>query len=281
MSDEVLEEYIKQYIEHQKVPVVSFVWQGGEPAMLGIDYFRKAIELGMTHIDTAELYGNEAEIGKAISGHDRGRLFITSKVQPGNLSYENVIMAAEGTLQRLGTGYLDLYLIHWPNRKADMKSAVQGFKKLMDDGKIRAFGVSNFTINHLKDTIETAKQAGLRISNNQVEYHPGLNQQELLDFCKKHDIAVTGYSPLKRGKLAGDGRLKDIADKYGKSPAQVSLRWMIDKGMIVIPKSSSEAHLKENLDVLDFQLGEDEIKAIDSLGDSDRMIMPGWADFDY
>lgn len=244
-----------------------------------IEVVRKALELGYNHIDTAEVYENEKEIGEVISNFDRKKLFITSKVFPP-LSYNKIIESCENSLLKLKTDYLDLYLIHWP-RKKDNLEYIKAFKKLIEDGKIKTFGVSNFTINHLKDIIKVAEEIKLKISVNQVEFHPLLYQKDLLKFCMDNNIVVTAYSPLARGKVYKNKILKKIGEKYNKTAGQISLRWLLQKNLVVIPKASSEEHLKENLDIFNFFIEkEDEIK-IDNLNVNKRFVNPYFSEFNY
>ena len=241
---------------------------------------KRALELGYTHIDTAEMYMNEEEIGVAIKNSAREKLFITSKVWQKGLTYERVLKACEISLTKLGTEYLDLYLIHWPDKYMDLRDVLKAFKKLYDGKKIRAFGVSNFTINHLKDTLKVANELNLPISVNQVEFHPYLYQKELLNFCKEHNIILTAYSPLIKGKIVSDETINKIANKHEKTPGQVTLQWMIQKSIVVIPKASSENHLKENIN-LNFSLDEEDIMKIDNINKKERLINPGFGEFDY
>ena len=243
---------------------------------------REALKLGYTHIDTAEFYGNEEEIGKAIAGEDRSRLFITSKVAPHHLSHKGVLKACDRSLRKLGTDYLDLYLIHWPRRKRHTTEVLSAFKKLHDEGKIRSFGVSNFTINHLKDIKRIMEELGVPISVNQVEYHPGLDQKELLRYCEEQGIALTAYSPIARGKATKSETLGLIGKEHGKSAAQVALRWLVQKGIVVIPKASSKEHVEQNMAIFDFKLKEEEMASIDAMGGDQRLIDPPLiGDFSY
>ncbi|MDI6826070.1 MAG: aldo/keto reductase [Candidatus Aenigmarchaeota archaeon] len=223
---------------------------------------RKALEMGYRHIDTAEIYDNQTEIGKAIQGFDRSELFITSKVWETNLRFKSVLKACESTLKELNTSYLDLYLIHWPNPSVLLEETFRAMKILHEDGKVRSIGVSNFGLPLLKQALEVEE---IPVCVDQVEFHPYLYQKELLEFCKKHDIVFVAYSPLARGKILDDKTIKELADKYGKSPAQISLRWILQKGAITIPKASSEEHLKENMDVFDWKLSKRDVSKIDSI----------------
>lgn len=248
----------------------------GEACTQAVDH---AIKTGYTHIDTAELYENEEAIGKVVKDAHRKALFLTSKVWRSHLDKDGVIDVCNASLKRLNAPYLDLYLIHWPDRNADYARVLDGFKALLDQKKIRSVGVSNFTIEHLKHILPLAKERGIPIVNNQVEYHPGLNQQALLDFCNKNNIVVTAYSPLGRAKWLNNSVLKKIGKSHQKSPAQVALRWALQKNMVVIPKASQPNHIDQNLDVFDFSLSPEELKRIDELGSDHRLIDPPFAKF--
>lgn len=261
------------------MPVLGFgTWQlKGEQCKESV---RQALELGYNHIDTAEMYGNEEYVGEAIKGIDRSSLFITSKVWPQNLSYDGVKKAFENSVSKLGTDYLDLYLIHWPSKEADYDSVLKSFKELIDEGKIKSFGVSNFTTRLLDDITERAEKAGIKISVNQVEFHPMLYQKKLLDYCKEKGITVTAYSPLGRGSVFGNDALSEIARNHDMNEGQVSLAWLRQRGLIAIPKASSREHIKGNLESLNLELSDDELKKIDELGKDERIVDPGFVDFD-
>lgn len=231
----------------------------------------KALELGYKHIDTAEIYGNESEIGEAIRGFSRGDIFITSKVMPDNLHYNNVLKSCEKTLRRLKTNYLDLYLIHWPNPNIPLKETFRAMKRLHEEGKVRSIGVSNFNINLLEKSLEEEE---LPITVNQVEFHPYLYQKELLRFCKGHGIIFTAYSPLARGEIINNKIIQELGEKYKKTPAQISLRWVLQKETVVIPKASSEEHLKENMQIFGWEISEKDVEKIDSIGTRMRYVDP-------
>ncbi len=233
----------------------------------GADSVRKALELGYNHIDTAEVYDNHREVGRSIVGFDRSELWITSKVWRDVLRHDDLHKACDKALSALGIDYMDLYLIHWPNPEIAMAETLKALKELQDMDKIRSIGVSNFTIRHLKEAFET----GVPISVNQVEFHPHLYQKELLDFCKQNNIIITAYSPLGTGAILKDETIAQIAEKTSRTPAQVALKWLLGKGLVVIPKASSEEHLKQNLSVFDWELSGQDIKAIDSIGVKHRI----------
>jgi diketogulonate reductase-like aldo/keto reductase len=233
---------------------------------------KKALDIGYTHIDTAEIYGNQRDIGAAIRDFDREDLFITSKGWRDNLRFEDTIKSAEKSLDELGTDYLDLLLIHWPNRSVPVKETLSALKKLVEGGKAKSVGVSNFTIRHMEDIHEG-------VSANQVEFHPYLYQKGLLEFCKKNKIILIAYSPIAQGLLLSDKRIQEIATKNRRSPAQVCLSWILQKGAVAIPKASSEAHLKENLTSVELKLPDEDLRAMDSLNANRRIVNPLFSEF--
>ena len=234
---------------------------------------KNALELGYRHIDTAEIYNNESDIGNAIRGFDRKKLFITSKVWPMHCNYDGVLNACNNSIKRLGCDYLDLYLIHWPKGVKDLEETFRAFKKLYDDGKVKSIGVSNFYIDELKKSLEICDKLNLPLSVNQIEMHPYAYDKKILDFCKENKIVVTSYSPLARGLVIRDKIIKNIAEKCNRTPSQVTLRWLLQKRTIVIPKASSEKHLYENLRIFDFKLSEEDIRKIDLIGRKNKLIL--------
>jgi len=241
---------------------------------------KKAIQMGYNHIDTAEMYGNEKQISEAIKNFDREKLFLTSKVWYENLDYQSVIRACKESLKKLRTDYLNLYLIHWPNPSIDMKETFRALKELYSEGLIRAVGVSNFTINHLKQALPLCQSLSLPIVMNQVEFHPFLYQESLLNFCQTNNVYLTAYRPIAQGLINEDKIIKQIAKKYQKTPVQITLRWLIQQNIIAIPKASSEKHLKENLDIFDFELDHSDIETIKEVNQNKRMVNTEFADFD-
>lgn len=221
-----------------------------------------ALEGNYTHVDTAEGYQNEAEIGEALSDFDRDELFLTSKVLPSNLDYESVIESCEQTLNRLNTDYLDLYLIHWPNPAISLRETLDAMEHLYEEGKIRNVGVSNFTAYQLSNALHISN---VPIAVNQIEYHPYFQRPELLDYCKETDVTVEAAAPLARKEVLGDETLQELAEKYDKSPAQIILRWAIEKDIVVIPKSSSPDHIADNIEVFNWSLDAADHERIDAL----------------
>lgn len=238
---------------------------------------RTALELGYRHIDTAEIYENHAAIRQAITGYDREKLFLTSKFTFDQLENESVEAACDRALRELGIEYLDLYLLHYPNRSYNMISAMHQALQLIDKHKVRAVGVSNFTTRHLQDLFDQH----LTVSVNQVEFHPYLNQKELLTFCREHHVHVMSFRSLGKGNLTADPLLAKIGAKHHKTPSQICLRWLIEQGISVIPKASSLPHLAENLNIFDFTLDADDRAILDHLKPQHRFCTGSWTDFDY
>lgn len=262
-----------------KIPVIGLgTWRlsGNETT----EVVRMALKMGYNHIDTAEMYGNEAEIGIAIKEFDRDKLFLTSKVWYDHLHYKDVISACKESLKKLGTDFLDLYLIHWPNPTIDMKETFQALKELYSKGRVKGVGVSNFIIKHLKQALPICESLSLPIIVNQVEFHPFLYQEDLLIFCRENHIYLTAYRPIAKGLVNENPIIRQVAKKYQKTPAQVTLRWLIQQEIIAIPKASSEKHLRENIEVFDFELEYSDIKKIREQNQNQRIVNTEIADFD-
>jgi len=234
-----------------------------------VEIVRRAVDAGYEHIDTAEAYGNESEIGGALEGADREKLFITSKVASENLDKAGVLEACKGSLGRLRTDYLDLYLAHWPNDEISLAETVEGMRQLVEEGMVRSVGLSNFDVERIKKVLSIG---GVQISNLQIEYHPFTRRTVLPEFCAREGITVTAYSPLARGRVFENATLMGIAEKHDKSAAQVSLRWLVQKGNIVIPKASSEEHLLGNMDIFDWELDEEDMESIDKIESQQRLV---------
>ncbi|USL43500.1 aldo/keto reductase [Priestia megaterium] len=247
-----------------------------------VNAVKTAIVKGYRSIDTAAIYGNEEGVGEGIrqglkeAGLSREDIFVTSKVWNADLGYEETLAAYETSLQKLGLEYLDLYLIHWPV-EGKYKEAWKALETLYKEEKVRAVGVSNFQIHHLEDLM---KDGDVKPVINQVEYHPRLTQKELHAFCQKHDIQLEAWSPLMQGELLDNDVLKGIAEKHGKSVAQIILRWDLQNGVVTIPKSTKEHRIVENSSLFDFELDAEDVSKIDGLNQNHR-VGPDPDNFDF
>lgn len=253
----------------ESMPILGFgTWNlGSDEARESV---RNALELGYNHIDTAEGYHNEEEIGEVLKDYDRNDLFLTSKVLPSNLHYEDVLRSCEDSLEKLGTSYLDLYLVHWPNPAISIRETFSGFKKLYEEKKVRSIGVSNFSSYQLRIA---RKISDVPISVNQVEFHPLYHNEELLEYCGENGIQLTASAPLARTKVLDEDPVRELADKYDRTPAQIVLRWEIQKGVATIPKSGTREHIGENAEIFDFELGPEEVKSLEELQRKERVYM--------
>jgi diketogulonate reductase-like aldo/keto reductase len=254
-------EYLE--IQGERVPKIGLgTWNmRGEACYRGT---LSALELGYRHIDTAEMYRNEAEVGRAIadSGVDRSEIFLATKVSASHLSHDGVLEAADNSLQRLDLDAIDLYLVHWPNDRIPIEETMAGMNELVRLGKVRQIGVSNFSVNELKEA-EAASQA--RIFTNQIEYFIGHTAKAMLRYCQDNDILLTAYSPLDRGRLHPSGALEAVAKDHGVTIAQVALRWLIQQeNVVAIPKSAHPGRQRENLDLFGFELSADDIARLGS-----------------
>ncbi|WP_026360277.1 aldo/keto reductase [Amycolatopsis nigrescens] len=232
-----------------------------------------ALEAGYRHLDTAQMYENEEGVGEAIksSGLDRDEVFVTTKLANDAQGHDSAITALEGSLRRLNTDYVDLYLIHWPLPAQDRYLRTwRGFEEILRSGKAKAIGVSNFQPAHLDRLIEEAE---IVPAVNQIELHPALQQTELRAYHQSHGIATEAWSPLAQADLLGDPILTELAGKYGRSAAQLVLRWHVQLGNIVFPKSGTPARIRENIDIFDFELDAEDLRVIDKL-DAGRRTGP-------
>jgi 2,5-diketo-D-gluconate reductase A len=231
-----------------------------------------AFEAGYRHIDTAQMYGNEAEVGEAIakSGIARDELWITTKCNNSNHGYDDAQKALDESLQKLGLDYVDLYLIHWPLPGKDLYvDTWKGFEKARDDGKVRTIGVSNFQTHHLDRLLSETDTVP---AVNQVELHPHFQQAAVLAYDDRHGIATEAWSPIGQGKgLLDAPELGEIAQAHGKSAAQVVLRWHVQVGTIIFPKSVTPDRIRENIDIFDFELTDDEMQTIKGMDRSERL----------
>jgi len=231
-----------------------------------------ALQAGYRHIDTAEMYGNEAQVGAAVgkSGLSRGEIFVTTKLNNGAHRPDDARAAFDQSLKALGSDYVDLFLIHWPlptRYDGDYVSTWNTLEEFYRDGRARSIGVSNFQPHHLR---RLQQECEIRPAVNQVEVNPYLTQDEVRAFCAEHQIAVEAWSPLARSHALGDPTIDDIARRVGKTPAQVILRWHIERGDIVFPKSVTPSRIRENIDIFDFELSGDDVEAISALNRNER-----------
>lgn len=253
-----------------EIPVVGFgTWKtpDGDDAYNSVS---EALKAGYRHIDTAAVYGNEESVGKAIkdSGLSREDVFVTSKVWNTERGYDKTIAAYEASLEKLGMDYLDLYLIHWPaieKQNDDWEELnKESWRALMDlykAGKVKSIGVSNFQKKHM----EALKDAEILPMVNQIEFHPGWLQEDTRELCKELGILVEAYSPNGNGKLLNDDTLLKIAEKYGKSVAQICIRWTLQHGTLPLPKSVTPEYIKENTEVFNFEISDEDMQIIDEM----------------
>ena len=249
----------------QQIPQLGFgVWKAGEGECYKA--VRTALEVGYRHIDTARIYGNEEDVGQAIkdSGIPREQIFVTTKLW--NSDQAKAQIAFDESLARLGLDYIDLYLIHFPVTKSRVQ-AWKELEKIKNSGRAKSIGVSNYMQRHLDELFAASE---IKPVVNQIELHPWLSQQALKTYCESRYIAIEAYSPLAHGQKVADVSLKPVADKHGKTIAQVILRWSVQRGNIVLVKSVSPNRIAENFGIFDFQLDDSEMEKIDSLNENLR-----------
>jgi methylglyoxal/glyoxal reductase len=230
---------------------------------------RFALDAGYIHIDTAAIYGNERGVGKAIreSGIPRDQVFITSKVWNADQGYESTLMAFEKSLEKLETGYLDLYLIHWPKGELSV-GTWKAMEEIYASGRARAIGVSNFLVHHLEDLLPHCNVVPMV---NQVEFHPYLQQPALQQFCSENKIQFEAWSPIMKGRVNDIPVLQALGVKYGKTPVQITLRWEVQKQIVTIPKSVKAERITSNAQIFDFELSEEDMAKIDRLDKHQRV----------
>ncbi|MFP4345698.1 MAG: aldo/keto reductase [Anaerolineales bacterium] len=242
-------------------------WQirDGKPVRRAIEW---ALEAGYRHIDTAAMYGNERGVGQAVreSGLPREEIFVTTKLWNDDHGYDQALRAFDESLRKLGFDYVDLYLIHWPV-PGTRKETWRALEKIYNEGRAKAIGVSNYTIRHIEDLLGSAEVAP---AVNQVEFHPWLYQKDLLEYCREHEIQLEAYSPLTKGNRLDNPRVGEIAGEYGKSPAQILIRWALEHDVVVIPKSSDKQHIRDNADIFDFEISEEDMCRLDDLDEDHR-----------
>ncbi len=261
---------VYQLNDGNTIPCVGFgTWQ--TPDEVVAQAVKDALELGYRHIDTAYAYYNEKGVGQGIreSGLKREEIFLTTKLWNADRGYESTLKQASESLKNLGVEYLDLYLIHWPanDKVYDDPISVnvatwKAFEKLHKDGLVRSLGVSNFLEPHLKQIFDVCE---IKPAVDQIEIHPGYPQFETIEFCQKNDVVVEAWSPLGCGRVLTDERLQAIADRYGKSIAQLCLRWELQHGVLPLPKSTHKDRIQANTELFDFNISEEDMKTIDEL----------------
>jgi len=241
--------------------------------IIAIDTFLEAFRIGYRLVDTAQLYMNEEEVGKALalSGLDRKEFIVITKVWPTNFTIDRFIPSVKESLKKLKTDYVDLLLIHWPHPQFKVSQYIQYLAQAKDEGLAKEIGVSNYNIAQ----INTALNAGIPIVTNEIEFHPWIDQRSIRQFMQQHQLALIGYTPLGRGMMVKDKIIASIAQTHQRSPAQIVLRWMMQQeNVIAIPKASSTKHLQENINVFDFTLSTGEMTKINSLANDNRRVVP-------
>lgn len=251
-----------------KIPSIGFgTYKSGDNNETA-EIVKYALECGYRQIDTASFYGNEVGIGNGIkqSNIKREEIFLVTKLWNDDHGYKKTIEAFNKSLERLQVEYIDLYLIHWPNKLN--AETWRAFEDLYKEGKVKAIGVCNFKIGHLEELKKTAE---IMPMVNQVELHPQSSKEYLLDYCNDNNIQLVAWSPIMRGRIFSNELIIGLSEKYKKTIAQIVLRWHIQRGIIPIPKSSNEGRIKENLDIFDFELSADDMNAINSLNEGDSI----------
>ncbi|KAF9929989.1 hypothetical protein FBU30_001008 [Linnemannia zychae] len=258
----------------RQIPLLGLGVYKIEPGKATEDAVLWALQAGYRHIDTAAGYHNEGSVGNAIrkSGIPRDQIFVTTKLTDKDHGYESALEACELSLERLGLDYIDLYLIHSPRPGPGLRNeSWKALQKLVAQGKVKSIGVSNYGVHHLKELL--GSNPTIRPVINQIEVHPWLTRHEIISFCESQHIAVQAYSPLSRGHKLQDPMLLKIANKYSKSPAQILIRWSLQKGYIPIPKSSNKERIEQNADVFDFDIADGDMSLLDSFNED---YVSGW-----
>lgn len=248
----------------------------GEPLLNSI---HTALDLGYRHIDTAQMYENEETVGAAVDAHDvpREEIFLTTKIWHDRLRHDDLLQSLQESVNRLRTDYVDLALIHWPSPNDDvpMVEYIGALAEAKKEGLAKQVGISNFTVAQLQQARELP--GGEELLTNQVEVHPFLTNRKVVKAIKNAGLTATAYMPLAVGKVMEDDTLKDIADKHGASPAQITLAWLHQQGIVVIPSSTNEAHLRSNMEALRLTLDQDDLNAIEALNRGERIANPDFA----
>jgi diketogulonate reductase-like aldo/keto reductase len=242
-----------------ELPQVGYgTWNiDGETVQEGV---RAALDAGYGHVDTAEGYENEPEIGEVLADYDREDVFLTSKVLAKNLNYDSVIESCRDSLDRLGTDYLDLYLIHWPNPAISLRETLDAMATLHEEGLVRNVGVSNFSAYQLSCAQHISD---VPIAVNQIEFHPWLQRSDLVEYCRETDTVVEAAAPLARTEVFEDEAVQTLADEYDRHPAQIVLKWATERDIVVLPKSSSPEHVASNFDLFDWSMADEDLETLD------------------
>jgi 2,5-diketo-D-gluconate reductase B len=250
-------------------------WQNTDPAECR-NAVQTALEMGYRHVDTAQAYDNEVDVGDGIAAADVARedVFLATKVWTSNLAYDDVIDTTAASLDRLGVDSLDLLYVHWPTDRYDPESTLAALDDLSDAGTVDRVGVSNFEPRHLARAVDVLDAP---VFANQVECHPLLPREELRAVCADLGVEVVAYSPLARGKVFDVPLLQELADDYDTSPAGVSLAWLRAKGVTAIPKATSAEHIRDNWSSLGVEVDDADVARIDALDETDRRVDPDWA----
>jgi diketogulonate reductase-like aldo/keto reductase len=261
---------------NQFMPSLGF----GTWKLQGDDCFQavsKALQVGYRHIDTAHAYQNHVAVGSAIANSSipREKLFITSKIWRLELSPEQVEPTLIRALQELQTDYLDMYLIHWPNHEVPLAETLLAMDQMRKQGLVKNIGVSNFTIHHLREALK----ADVQIATNQVEFHPTLNQSELVEFCKLNNISVTAYSPLAQGYDLKLPIVQELSRKYGRPPSQIVLNWILSKDIAAIPRAGNPVYIEENFGATEFAMEPKDLDMLDQQNQDYRVVNPTFAEF--
>lgn len=262
-----------QFVESKgaRIPLVGLgTWElrGRDCARL----VQQAIKLGYRHIDTAQMYGNERDVGEGVraSGIRREEIFVVTKVSPENLAPGALTRSVRDSIGQLRLGEIDLLLLHWPNKEVPLKDTIEALVNVKRDGLVRHIGVSNYTVVLLEQADRLSEH---RLVCNQIEMHPFLDQSKVVNACRALDMAVVAYSPIARGGAGHDAVLERIGKSHGKSAAQVSLRFLVQQGIAVIPRTSRVERLSENIDIFDFELTDAEMAQIRALAHADGRIV--------
>lgn len=261
-----------QTIRGVQVPALGLgTWElSGETCTKAVEH---ALALGYRHIDTAQGYDNEAQVGLGLerSGVPRDAVFLVTKVKPDNFSRDKAAPSVHESLRKLRTDYVDLLLLHWPNPEVPVEETLGALRELQDAGAVRHLGVSNFTPSQVLEAREHAD-----VFTDQVEYHPYLSQDRLLAQARELDYLLTAYSPVARGKVLDDPTLQEIGEAHGKTPGQVALRWLVQQDHVAaIPKAASAKNRERNLDIFDFELSDEEMARVAALDRGERLVDPG------